>query len=135
MRWPWAKREPEQRSTAQGYTASLTAAFATGATEGVSDTAPLATAALEAAAGLYARCMAAAAVKDADDVADALTPPVLALVARNMIRRGEDHHRIYVRGGRLVLEPVGFRNLSTTLRHRRLRFTEQSLLLWIWQVG
>ena len=27
------------------------------------------------------------------------------------------------------------RNLSTTLRHRRLRFTEQSLLLWIWQVG
>ena len=23
----------------------------------------------------------------------------------------------------------------TTLRHRRLRFTEQSLLLWIWQVG
>ena len=27
------------------------------------------------------------------------------------------------------------RNLSTTLRHRRLRFTEQSLLLWMWQVG
>ena len=25
------------------------------------------------------------------------------------------------------------RNLSTTLRHRRLRFTEQSVLLWIWQ--
>ena len=31
-----------------------------------------------------------------------------ALIARNLIRRGEDHHRIYVRGGRLVLEPVGF---------------------------
>ena len=30
---------------------------------------------------------------------------------------------------------MGFRNLSTTLKHRRLRFTEQSLLLWIWQVG
>ena len=28
-----------------------------------------------------------------------------------------------------------FRNLSTTLRHQRLRFTEQSLLLWMWQVG
>ena len=27
------------------------------------------------------------------------------------------------------------RNLSTTLRHRRLRFTEQSVLLWMWQVG
>ena len=32
---------------------------------------------------------------------------------------------------------LGLRNLSTTLRHRRLRFTEQSLLLWMWmwQVG
>ena len=30
-----------------------------------------------------------------------------------------------------------WRNLSTTLRHWRLRFTEQSLLLWMWmwQVG
>ena len=108
MRWPWSKREPEQRSTAQGYTASLTAALQAGAEGGVSDTAPLATSALEATAGLYARCMSAAVVKDADDVADALTPPVLALIARNLIRRGEDHHRIYVRGGRLVLEPVGF---------------------------
>ena len=108
MRWPWSKREPEQRSTAQGYTASLTAALQAGAEGGVSDTAPLATAALEAAAGLYGRCMAAAVVKDAPDVADALAPPVLALIARNLIRRGEDHHRIYVRGGRLVLEPVGF---------------------------
>ena len=32
---------------------------------------------------------------------------------------------------------VPLRNLSTTLRHWRLRFTEQSLLLWMWmwQVG
>ena len=32
-------------------------------------------------------------------------------------------------------DPYAPRNLSTTLRHRRLRFTEQSLLLWMWQVG
>ena len=108
MRWPWSKREPEQRSTAQGYTASLTAALQAGAEGGVSDTAPLATAALEAASGLYARCMAAATIEGAPDVADALTPPVLALIARNLIRRGEDHHRIYVRAGRIVLEPCGF---------------------------
>ena len=106
--WPWSKREPEQRQTAQGYTASLTAALQAGAEGGVSDTAPLATAALESAAGLYARCLAAAVVTGAPDVAHALTPPVLALIARNLIRRGEDHHRIYVRGGRLALEPVGF---------------------------
>ena len=65
-----------------GYTASLTAALQAGAEGGVSDTAPLATAALESASGLYARCMAAALVTGADDVADALTPPVLALIAR-----------------------------------------------------
>ena len=47
-------------------------------------------------------------MKGADDVAGALTAPCLALIARNLIRRGEDHHRIYVRGGRLVLEPAGF---------------------------
>ena len=110
MRWPWAKREPEQRSTAQGYTASLTAAFATGATEGVSDTAPLATAALEAAAGLYGQMHGCGRGEGCpDDVADALTAPVLALIARNLIRRGEDHHRIYVRGGRLVSGAGGIR--------------------------
>ena len=107
MRWPWQSK-PEERSTAQGYTASLTAALEAGASAGVADTAPLATAALEIAAGLYSRCMAAATVTGAPDVERALTPPVLALIARNLIRRGEDHHRIYVRGGRLVLEPVGF---------------------------
>ena len=106
MRWPWSK--PERRSTAQGYTASLTAALEAGASAGVSDTAPLATAALEAASGLYARCLAAAVVQSTPEIEAALTPNVLALIARNMIRRGEDHHRIYVRGGRLSLEPVGF---------------------------
>ena len=38
----------------------------------------------------------------------ALTSATRALIARNLIRRGEDHHRIYVRGGRIVLEPIGF---------------------------
>ena len=108
MRWPWSKSKPERRSTAQGYTAGITAAFETGALEGGAEHAPLATAALESASGLYARAMAAAVVTGADDVAHALTPSVLSLIARNLIRRGEDHHRIYVRAGRLVLEPVGF---------------------------
>ena len=108
MRWPWSRRAPEKRSTAQGYTASLTAALQAGAEGGVSDIAPLATAALEAASGLYARCLAAAVVTGAPDAEHALTPPVLALIARNLIRRGEDHHRIIVRGGRIELRPIGF---------------------------
>ena len=38
----------------------------------------------------------------------ALSAEVRALIARNLIRRGEDHHRICVRGGRMILEPIGF---------------------------
>ena len=104
MRWPWQR---EKRSTAQGYTASLTAAFEGSAVAGA-EIAPLATAALEAGAGLYSRCMAAAVVKADPAIERALTPSTLALIARNLIRRGEDHHLIYVRRGRIVLEPVGF---------------------------
>ena len=106
--WPWGKKpEPELRSQSVGYTASLTAALEAGA-EGLVGGAPLAVAALESAAGLYARCLSAAVVRDGGRAADALTPPVLALMARNLIRRGEDHHRIYVRRGIMVLEPCGF---------------------------
>ena len=105
---PWGKKpEPELRSTSVGYTASLTAALEAGA-EGLVSGAPLAVAALEAAAGLYARCMSAAVVKGGGRAAEALTPPVLALMARNLIRRGEDFHRVYVRRGMVVLEPIGF---------------------------
>ena len=103
MRWPWT-RKPEKRQSAQGYTASLTAAFVSAAENGPQGT-PLATAALEAAAGLYAACFAAARL---DPDIPALSPSVRALLARNLIRRGEDFHRIYVRDGRLVLSPIGF---------------------------
>ena len=105
--WPWRGRKAEHRQTAVGYTASLTAALQAGA-EGGLDTAPLATAALESAAGLYSRCLAAATVRGAPDVGSALTPAVLSLIARNLIRRGEDHHLIVVRGGRVELRPQGF---------------------------
>ena len=48
MRWPWTK--PETRN----YTDSVTSAFIAAAESGVDDV-PLSTAALESAAGLYAR--------------------------------------------------------------------------------
>ena len=61
-------------------------------------------------------------------------------------RRVRDRYRDFCMLSGDRIEPVVFlggkdyvplRNLSTTLRHRRLRFTEQSLLLWMWmwQVG
>ena len=102
--WPF-KSKVEKRS---GYTSSILDSFQASAESGISDTAPLATAALEACSGLYARSMAAAVVRNAPEVESALTPPVLALIARNMIRRGESFERIFVRRGRVVLEPIGF---------------------------
>ena len=105
--WPWKKRE--QRSTAQGYTAGITAAFQAGA-EGGSDTAPLATAALEAAAGFYSRCMSAAMVEGAPDVTAALTPGVLGA---HCPKPDSDAVRIIIAsmfavGGWSMLEPIGF---------------------------
>ena len=105
MKWQfWKKREPERLN----YTASLTAALYAGA-EATATSAPLATAALEIASGLFSRSLSASTVKNASaPVVAALTPQVLSLIGRNMIRKEEDFHRIYVRRGRLVLEPVGF---------------------------
>lgn len=64
-------------------------------------------AALEVAAGLYARCFAAATVEAPGYAARALNGRTLALVARNLIRRGEDVHRLDVDDGEVVLTPAG----------------------------
>ena len=104
--WPFnRKRAPEKRANAP-YTESLINVLETQAVgQSVGDASAIA--ALESACALYSRAFAAATVTPAEAGA-ALTPSVLALIARNLIRRGEDHHRIYVRGGRVVLEPCGF---------------------------
>ena len=65
---------------------------------------PTAIAAVEAAVGLYARCLAGATVTDATG---AVTPPVLALIGRDLIRRGESVHLVEVRGNRVTLIPAG----------------------------
>ena len=65
---------------------------------------PTAIAAVEAAAGLYARCLAGASVTDATGSA---APSVVALIARDLIRRGESVHLIEVDRGRVVLIPAG----------------------------
>ena len=104
--WPWAKRAPERR----GYTDAITSAFVAAA-QGGADAAPLATAALEAASGLYARCMAAAVVTGAPDAMRALTPSVLAHMGRELLRRGQSLWRIRIAGGRVVLDPVAYATL------------------------
>ena len=61
-------------------------------------------AALEAAVALYSRAFAA--VRLTPEV-PALSPACMALVARNLIRRGEDVHQIMVEGGAVRLQPIG----------------------------
>ena len=90
----------EERS----YT-SRVIAESTSTAEGLADEAPTATAELEAAAGLYSAAFAAARLEP--DV-PALTSEVRALIARNLIRLGQDQHQIEVRDGILVLVPVGY---------------------------
>ena len=67
---------------------------------------PSGLAALEVAAGLYARSFASATITPST-VADVVGPDVRALIARNLIRRGESVHLIEVNSGQLGLIPVG----------------------------
>ena len=67
-----------------------------------------ATAALEAAAGQYSRAFQVAEVTPANSTATmALTPAVLGLMARDLIRRGEFVHVIAVERGGVRLQPAG----------------------------
>ena len=98
MRWPWQSR----LETRASYTDSIVAALISDATGTATKTAT-ATAALESCAALYAAAFARARIEPA---VPALTPAVLALIARDLIRRGESVHLIDVAGG-LNLRPVG----------------------------
>ena len=104
MRLPWSRRV--ERRESQPFTDAIIGAIAAGAA-GTGATAA-ATAALEAAAGAVSRGFAAATVEDAPQaVADALTPGVLALIGRDLIRRGESLFLIEVARGGLALRPAG----------------------------
>ena len=100
MRWPWQRRETRG---AQPFTDAITAAIvaqAAGTTAGD----PGAIAALETAAGLWARAFAAASITPA---VPALTADVLALIARDLIRRGESVFAVELEDGEPVLRPAG----------------------------
>ena len=107
--WPFSRKNaagsPEKRASSPYTEALINVLESQAVGQSVGDASAIAV--LEAAVALYARTFAAAVVTPADAAA-ALTPAVLALVARNLLRRGEDFHRVYVRAGRIVLEPCGF---------------------------
>ena len=100
--WPFSRQKEEVRES-QPFTDALVAAIgASAAGSTVAD--PGAIGALEAASGLYAAAFASARLTPDVPV---LTPAVRALMARNLIRRGEDIHLIDIESGIVRLFPVG----------------------------
>ena len=99
MRWPWQQRTESRASFTDAIVAAL---YAGAAGTGTRDA--LATAALESCAALYAGAFARARLEPA---VPPVTPAVLALVARDLIRRGESLHLIEAGGDGLQLRPVG----------------------------
>ena len=102
--WPFRKREPERRESLPFTDAVVAALTAQAAGTATGD--PSAIAALEAAVALYSRAFAAATVGP-PEAAAVLTPAFRALLARNLIRRGEDVHQIMIDRGAIRLRPIG----------------------------
>ena len=105
MRFPWSKPEPEKRE-ALPFTDAVVAAL-TAQAAGTAAGDPSAIAALEAAAGLYAAAFGGAIVTPSNPMTAGLTPACRALIARDLIRRGESVHQIGVEAGAVRLAPVG----------------------------
>ena len=109
--WPFGRTEKRaaQGGGSQhgaGFTDAIVRALLTQAAGGATAD-PSATAALEAAAGSYARAFAVAEVTPATPATRALTPELLALMARDLIRRGEFVHVIEVDREGVRLTPAG----------------------------
>ena len=106
--WPFGRTEKRASGSqgSAGFTDSVVQALLAQAAGGTTAD-PSATAALEAAAGSYARAFAVAEVTPATPATRALTPAVLALMARDLIRRGESVHVIEVGRYGVRLTPAG----------------------------
>ena len=99
--WPF-RPKIEKRASIPFTDAVVAALTAQAGGAAVGDASAIA--ALEAAVALYSRAFAAARLSPA---VPALTPSVMALIARDMIRRGESVFGIEVEGGMVMLRPVG----------------------------
>ena len=107
MRWPWQR--VEKRETASGsYTDTLIQGLLAQA-QGTIKSDPGATAALEAAAGLWSRALASATVEG--DRYGAVTPEVLSIIGRAWIRHGESVFLIEA-GDRVRLVPASTWDLT-----------------------
>ena len=102
MRWPWTREKRES----QPYTDAIVAALQEQA-GGTLAGSPSALGALEIAAGYWARAFASAEIQPANEVTAAITPAYLALIGRELCRRGECVFSIDVDAAGVRLFPAG----------------------------
>ena len=103
MRWPWSTQTEKRASYSEAVVAAIL-----GQSAGSSVGDPGAIAALETSAGLYSRAFASAQVNPSDNFRTAaITPAILASIARSLIRNGESLHLIEVTRQGLRLSPCG----------------------------
>ena len=104
--WPFFRKngaDSSEKRESIPFTDAVVAALAAQAGgQSVGDASAIA--ALESAVALYSRAFSAARLSPA---VSALSPSVMGLIARNLIRRGEDVHQLMVEGGALRLQPIG----------------------------
>ena len=100
LQWPW---KTEKRESV--YTDALIASILSRASGGTG-AAPSATGALESAAGLIARCFAAAEVSGPSHAVEALGADTLSQVGRALIRQGEAVYHLEIQDGRLLMLPA-----------------------------
>ena len=102
MRWPWQKTE--RRSSAGDVTDLIMRAIEADTAATTADVG--ATAAVEAAAGALSRAFAGAVVEGPEWATEAVSGDFLALVGRDLIRRGQSLHALRTGAdGRLLLVP------------------------------
>ena len=98
---------PETRATGGSYTDAFTSALVQVAS-GDATADPGGLAALETAAGMFSRAFSSAEVEGSDAARAALTPSVLGLIGRSLIRRGECLFLIDVTENGVRLRPAGY---------------------------
>ena len=102
MRWPWKK--PERRESGGGFSDAVLRLIESQAAGTAADASS--TAAVEAASGALSRAFQAARVVGPPWAVEAVCPAFLALVGRDLIRRGDSLHVIRMSGGRVQLIPA-----------------------------
>ena len=121
LMWPFKPKTEIRESGGIPFSDAIVAAIVQSA-GGTSPADPTAIAALEAATGLYSAAFAGAAVTPANALTAAVSPAVRALIARDLIRRGESLHLIRVRAGQAQLLPAGSWDVRGPWRKRTTGF-------------